>query len=131
LTKLLYDLSQTTADYDSPCTNAGCKPGETLGDWRLRLWPRQTAVYYEKATFLKLRELSVSVDLPQSFVRRFWGGARYIRLGLSGHDLLSFTPYSGFDPEVSSIGNQPIGRNQDNAPYPPSRSFWFSVDVGF
>jgi hypothetical protein len=35
------------------------------------------------------------------------------------------------DPEVSNFGNQPIARNIDVAPFPPSRSFWFSVALGF
>jgi hypothetical protein len=53
------------------------------------------------------------------------------RVSLSGRNLLTFTSYSGLDPEVSNFGNQPIGRNYDVAPYPPSRSFWLSVDAGF
>jgi hypothetical protein len=52
-------------------------------------------------------------------------------LSVSGRDLLTFTDYSGLDPEVSNFGNQQIGRNVDTSPYPPSRSFWFSVDLGF
>jgi hypothetical protein len=35
------------------------------------------------------------------------------------------------DPEVSNFGNQQGGRFVDLAPFPPSRSFFFSVDVGF
>jgi len=35
------------------------------------------------------------------------------------------------DPEVSNFGNQAIGRNIDVAPFPPSRSFWFSLSLGF
>ncbi len=32
---------------------------------------------------------------------------------------------------MSNFGNQPIARNIDVAPYPPSRSFWFSITAGF
>ncbi len=53
------------------------------------------------------------------------------RLSLSGRNLLVFTGYSGLDPEVSNFGNQAIARNIDVAPFPPSRSFWTSLDVGF
>jgi hypothetical protein len=35
------------------------------------------------------------------------------------------------DPEVSNFGNQPVQRNIDVAPYPRSRSFWFSISAGF
>jgi hypothetical protein len=53
-----------------------------------------------------------------------------LQIGVSGRNLLTFTGYSGLDPEVSNFGNQPIGRNYDVAPYPPSRSFWLSVSAG-
>jgi hypothetical protein len=52
-------------------------------------------------------------------------------VSVSGRNLFTDTPYSGIDPEVSNFGNQPIARNIDVTPFPPSRSFWFAVDVGF
>jgi hypothetical protein len=35
------------------------------------------------------------------------------------------------DPEVSNFGNQAVARNIDVAPFPPSRSFFLSVDLDF
>jgi hypothetical protein len=64
-------------------------------------------------------------------VAMFGSGSRYARLTLSGRNLIRIANYSGYDPEVSNFGNQAIVRNIDVAPYPPSRSFYFSVDVGF
>jgi TonB-dependent starch-binding outer membrane protein SusC len=52
-------------------------------------------------------------------------------LSLTGRNLLRFTPYRGLDPEVSNFGRQAIVRNIDVAPFPPSRSFFFSIDLGF
>jgi hypothetical protein len=56
---------------------------------------------------------------------------RDARLSLSGRNLMTSTSYSGHDPEVSNFGNQNIARNIDVAPFPPSRSFWLSVNLGF
>ena len=53
-----------------------------------------------------------------------------LQLGASARNLLTFTGYTGLDPEVSNFANQPIGRNFDVGPYPPSRTFWFSVTAG-
>jgi len=53
------------------------------------------------------------------------------RVSLAGRNLLTVTDYSGLDPEVSNFGNQPIARNFDIAPYPPSRSFWLALSAGF
>ncbi len=132
LTAWLYDLARNRVDFEDPCTASTCQAGETLGEWRLRVYPsRSSTVWTEDASFLKLRELTIGYELPTEFVQSLWGGARYLRLNLSGRNLLMFTDYSGMDPEVSNFGAQAVGRNIDVAPFPPSRSFWLSVEVGF
>ena len=87
--------------------------------------------YVEGASFVKLREVSISYDLPASALASAGNFAKKARLKISGRNLLTFTPYSGFDPEVSNFGNDPIDRNIDLAPFPPSRTFWTSLEVGF
>lgn len=129
LTKFLYDLGQNTADYADPITVGTLQT--TKGANRLRLFPKQTAVYVEDASFMKLRELTLSFALPPTMVSRFGRGVRSVDLSFSGRNLWTHTNYTGMDPEVSNFGNQPIGRNIDVAPFPPSRSFWFSVALGF
>ncbi|MGH7702103.1 MAG: TonB-dependent receptor domain-containing protein, partial [Gemmatimonadales bacterium] len=127
LTKLLSDLASTTADYADPIPGST----QTVGQKRLAGFTKKTSNYIESASFLKLREVTLSYDLPTSAVRRLWRGARHARLSLSGRNLFTSSPYSGLDPEVSNFGNQAIVRNIDVGPYPPSRSFWFAVDLGF
>ncbi len=132
LTAWLYDLSQSSGDYGDPCNISGCQPDETLGEYRLRVYPGRTSrVWVEDGSFVKLREVTLSYDLPEDMVKGIWGRSRFMRLTLSGRNLLTFTNYSGMDPEVSNFGAQAIGRNVDVAPYPPSRSFWLSFDIGF
>jgi len=50
---------------------------------------------------------------------------------LSGRNLITWAKYPGLDPEASNFGNQNINRGQDLAPYPPSRSFFFTLAVDF
>jgi len=127
LTKLLYDFGQVSEDYADPI------PGEsqTVGEKRLAGFAKTASNYVEDASFLKLREITLSFDLPTTFVQGLWRGARYARLSVSARNLFTITSYTGHDPEVSNFGNQPVARNIDVAPYPPSRSFWFSIDLGF
>ena len=87
--------------------------------------------FVQSTTFLKLREVSVSYELPSSAVRSVWGVFQGGRITLSGRNLFTATPYSGLDPEVSNFGNQAIVRNIDVAPYPPSRQFLVSLDFVF
>ena len=85
--------------------------------------------FVQSTTFLKLREASVSVDLPERWAT--WIGARTARFSVTGRNLLLFTNYFGYDPEVSNYGQQAIVRNIDLGPYPPERSFFFSITAGF
>jgi hypothetical protein len=86
----------------------------------------------QDGSFVKVREISLSYELPAVLTGRLFGGvARSARLELAGRNLFTFSDYPGLDPEVSNFGNQPIARNIDVAPYPPSRSFFFTIDVGF
>ena len=86
--------------------------------------------YIEDATFVKLREVSVAYDLPKNVAEQI-GPVKNMQVSLMARNALTLTNYSGLDPEVSNFGNQPIGRNYDVAPYPPSRSFFLDISVGF
>jgi TonB-linked SusC/RagA family outer membrane protein len=86
--------------------------------------------FVSDATFLKLRELTIAYELPAHYAHAFLG-ANDIKLSASGRNLILITNYWGYDPEVSNFGQQSITRGVDLAPYPPSRSFYFTVSVGF
>jgi hypothetical protein len=129
LTKFLYDLGQNTADYATPIRVGNLNT--TVGANRLRLFPKQTAMYVEDGSFVKLRELTLTYDLSDRFIGRIWNQARSAQLTLSGRNLVTWTDYTGLDPEVSNFGNQNIARNIDVAPFPPSRSFWLGFQIGF
>ncbi len=125
LTRFLFDLTRNAED----CKNL--VDGESMCVRRNRNFPDNTATYFQDASFLKLRELTVSYELPDRMAAAVWNSARHIRISLSGRNLLTVTDYGGLDPEVSNFGSEAVGRGQDAAPFPPSRSFWFSVDLGF
>ena len=88
--------------------------------------------YVESASFVKLREVTLSYALPDRWVTGLsWARLSSARLQVSGRNLWSSFPYTGLDPEVSNYGTQNIGRGQDVTPYPPSRSVFVSLDLGF
>ena len=110
----------------------GNAPDGEAGNERIGTWGAgETAVYVESASYIKFREIALSYDVPQSVVRSLWSQVKRARLSLSARNLFWLhTPYKGFDPEVSNFGNQPIARNIDVTPYPPSRSFFFTIYLG-
>jgi TonB-linked SusC/RagA family outer membrane protein len=88
--------------------------------------------YVEDATFVKLREVTLGFDVPAAIANKLLQGhAQNLRLEFSGRNLKTWTKYTGLDPEVSNFSNQAIGRIQDVTPYPPWRSFFFSVNTSF
>jgi hypothetical protein len=89
-------------------------------------------VYVENSGFVKLREVTLGYDVPSAFANRLLQGhAQNLRLELSGRNLKTWTKYTGLDPEVSNFSNQAVGRIQDVTPYPPWRSFFFSINTTF
>lgn len=103
-----------------------------LSHTRLAAYRKGYGVYFEKATFLKLREVSLAYTLPKRLTQSaFTSFTNDVRLEVSGRNLKTWTPYTGYDPEVSNFSNQNIGRFQDVTPYPPSRSIFFSVAANF
>jgi TonB-dependent starch-binding outer membrane protein SusC len=123
LTDFLYDGALNSKDYLEPGGGA---------DRANRLGAGFTDAYVQNGSYLKLREVNLSYNLPESITSTLFGEAiRYARLALTGRNLLRITPYHGLDPEVSNFANQAIVRNIDVAPFPPSRSFFFSIDLGF
>ena len=101
---------------------------------RLRLYDDLNSAegYIQDGSFVKLREVTLSYELPATWTTRLFGSyARAVRAELSGRNLLTWTDYKGVDPEVSNFGNQNIVRNADLAPYPPTRSYFFSLSADF
>ena len=120
LTTFLYDAAQNSADWN------------TKGKERFALQGKDTRPYVEDGSFVKLREVSVSYRVPETFVQRMLRNqVRTMSLSFSGRNLLMNSAYKGLDPEVSNFGNQALNRNIDVAPFPPSRSFFLSLDLGF
>ncbi len=98
---------------------------------RLTRYIQGYGAYVEPAGFVKLRELTLSYLLPQKWTTRLIGGDHSLRVEVSGRNLATWTKYKGYDPEVSNFSNANLGRFQDVAPYPPSRSVFFSVIANF
>lgn len=130
LSRYLWDASRNGPD----CNELASAPnptGETMCARRQRTFSRQTRNYIEDGSFMKLREVSLSYNLPSALVRRTLSRVESARMTFSGRNLYTRTDYTGLDPEVSNFGSQAVSRGFDVSPYPPSRSFWLTIDVGF
>lgn len=89
----------------------------------------------QRADFLRLREVSLTYNLPESVLNRF--GLRRLSFTLSGRNLALWSKYPGVDPEVNAIGrgggddlenNYLLGTDAWNMPLP--RRILFTLNLG-
>ncbi|NUQ19988.1 MAG: TonB-dependent receptor plug domain-containing protein, partial [Gemmatimonadaceae bacterium] len=112
--------------------DGGLLADTAVGNARIREFRKGRAVYVENSGFVKLREITLGYELPNDLTGRLFAGrVSNARIDLSGRNLYTWTRYSGLDPEVSNFGNQALGRFQDVTPYPPSRSFYLTINTTF
>lgn len=82
----------------------------------------------EDGSFLKLSNVTLGYNFPKQMISKI--GLSKLRLYATGNNLLTWTKYSGFDPEVSTMGNG-LTPGVDFGAYPKSRSFVFGINVAF
>jgi hypothetical protein len=123
---------EVTKNHEGYCAELVGPQQECIGAYRNRIFYTGLTqrAYVRSTTFVKLREVTLTLDLPKSVYRGIWGGLRYARLNVSGRDLWRMTKWLGYDPEVNQTPNS-VAPAADLAPYPPARTFWFTVDLGF
>ena len=89
---------------------------------------RTSDLFIEDGSFLRLKNLSVGYTLNESVNKKI--GVSRIRFYITGQNVLTFTKYSGLDPELGyTDGNKQL--NVDYAQYPQSRSWMFGLNVTF
>jgi TonB-linked SusC/RagA family outer membrane protein len=129
MTNNLFDEGQMSRDYDA------ISPIDTmsLGEYRYQAWAggHDARVYVQDGSFVKLREVSLMYDLPQNLIRKYTGRLSSLSFQLQGRNVATWTNYWGADPEFNNFGNTNLNRFIDLAPFPPTRSYWLSVNLGF
>lgn len=85
--------------------------------------------FYEDASFLRLRNLSLSYDVSEIVKTRAF---KKLQLVISGRNLWTATKYTGMDPETSSgASNSGFDRGVDYVTMPNSRSMQVGINIGF
>ena len=83
----------------------------------------------EDGSFLRLSTATIGYTLPQAISSKL--KMQNLRIYASGYNLLLFTNYTGFDPEVSTRRKTQLTPGVDYSAYPKSRSFVFGLNVNF
>ena len=94
--------------------------------------------FVEDGTYLRLRELSLGYSFDRDVLSNIFGNAlNRVTISLIGRNLLTFTDYTGFDPEVgsteanSSTGGDATLYRVDNFAYPNFRTITGKLEIQF
>jgi TonB-linked SusC/RagA family outer membrane protein len=83
----------------------------------------------EDASYLRLSNVTLSYSLPERFIGR--RGLRETRVYVTGANLHTWTKYSGYNPDVSSMGVGNVNRGVDVGAYPLARTLTIGINVGY
>lgn len=85
--------------------------------------------YVEPGDYLRLINMKLGYRVPSRICNRI--GVRSMNLAASARKLLTFTRYTGQDPEVGQDASDPFWIGVDYANTPPPRIVTMSVSIGF
>ena len=85
--------------------------------------------YVEDASFLRLKLITLGYTLPKSTSKKL--GAKSVKFYVSAENLITWTKYSGYDPEVSSYEQNNLYPGIDFGSYPNSKTFISGLNVTF
>ncbi len=135
----IYNLSrmETEGMYDSKNQSTA-----VLGRWKIpgqiTDMPRAVASkenlktssrFVEDGSFLRLKSLTLSYNVTGKLLKKLNIGR--LQPYFTAQNLLTFTKYKGFDPEVNQWGGSALVQGLDWGTYPQTKSYVFGVNVEF
>lgn len=85
--------------------------------------------FVEDASYVRLKNVTFGYTFPTKLLDKI--KMRSARIYVTGQNLLTFTNYSGFDPEVSTFGETNTAAGTDFLTFPQSRSLIVGLNIGF
>ncbi|WP_038532124.1 SusC/RagA family TonB-linked outer membrane protein [Formosa agariphila] len=111
----------------------GTQPRVTLSDANNNL--QFSDRYVEDGSYLRLKNLQIGYTIPSEFTKK--SGIDKLRFYVSGQNLLTFTDYKGFDPEIGDLTQdaasdvQSLGIGVDLGNYPQPKLYYFGINLTF
>jgi TonB-linked SusC/RagA family outer membrane protein len=85
--------------------------------------------YLEDASYIKLRDFRIGYTTKAGWLSNI--GATGAHFEVVGRNLVTWTDYSGYDPEINMFGLSTVERGTDFAVYPNPRTIGFSVRLTY
>jgi len=91
------------------------------GNWR------SSDLYIKDGSYMRLKSAQLGYTLSEALTKKI--SIQRLRLYVSADNLLTFTGYDGFDPEIASGGYTTIGI--DRGIYPKARTISLGANISF
>ncbi len=94
---------------------------------------RPSTRFLEDGSYLRLKNIMLGYNVPATSLQSLTKGVvQNFRIYVSAQNILTFTDYSGFDPEVGNrTPNQSLTNGIDFAVYPQPKAYLLGIQVGF
>lgn len=86
-----------------------------------------SSYYVEDASYLRVKSATLAYTLSNSALSKFH--IKRVRVYATGNNLLTFTKYTGYDPEVA--WRDPLLTGVDKLAFPRTRTFIFGANISF
>ena len=116
------------ADFWTENNPSNTIPRPSQGGNTTFLATRVSTNYLEDGKYLRLKNVSLSYALPKSLLTKL--NISDATVSVNGANLVTFTKYTGLDPEASSTTSLLSG-GIDYTPYPSTRFYSFSLQLSF
>lgn len=115
-------LYSTAYNQSAELLNRWRQPGDVTSIPRYGVNPQMDTHLLEDASFLRLKNLTLAYSLPAGWLKKT-KVIEHARIFAQGQNLLTFTKFTGMDPESSM--------NVYQAAYPMARQFTFGAEISF
>jgi len=89
---------------------------------------RNSTRFIEDGSYIRLKSITLNYRILDN---KKWNAINSMSVYITGYNLLTFTNYSGFDPEVNAFGNSAVEMGIDYGTYPQSRTIIVGLNVEF
>ncbi|MCK0131400.1 TonB-dependent receptor [Flavobacteriaceae bacterium F08102] len=90
---------------------------------------RDSNRFLEDGSYIRLKNINLSYDLPQKWLQKNFINS--LSIYVQANNVLTFTKYSGLDPEVSAFGSSALLSGYDELTMPQSKSYSVGLNIGF
>jgi len=110
-------------------SNHTSEPRQSIGT---NNYDMQSDAYIENGSYLRLKDVTIGFTLPKTLADKI--KVNRLRVYVQGSNVLTFTKYSGYDPEIGKTDENEtknVELGVDNGTYPQARTFLIGLNFSF